>query len=364
MTDLQHVFIPLVVRAQPAKGEQAMRYVAHSSWNEPSLPSAPLSFFAPFPARCTHITYLYIYRRVIRPMLNERTQAKIGIINTDKKKIAEALLECIAPENLPRQYGGTCPLDLGESEQEVDLRAYVSSITPSLAPLPTHHDDNDDDDDALDLEVEVDLHAAPAVAAGSRADGGPVGAAEDRAGDGISSASPPHGGGDARGEEDRKSGERISRPGAARRALGTVTGALTWAGGKFSWQRSPIAHLGDENGFEYDPDLQRWVLRDGKEKGAAGGRRTSGGGGGDRSGSARASGGGDGRKERGGSRGHPSSSRRPVRSGSMGSSTSEEMTVLAIQVCWCVLFRRFFGGGRGGCVAGFVLWPLQKSIPL
>ena len=269
-------------------------------------------------------------------MLNERTQAKIGIINTDKKKIAEALLECIAPEDLPRQYGGTCPLDLGESEEEANLRAYVSSITPSLAPPPPAHNNDgaDNDDCPEDLEVEVDLHAAPTVAAGSRADGGQVGA-EDRAGGGISSPSPPHG--DAPEEEGRRPEER-SGPGAARRVLGTVTGALTWAGGKFSWQRRPpIAHLGDENSFEYDPDLQQWVLRDGKENGAAGGRRASGGDG-DRGGSARASGGGDGRRERGGLRGHPSSSRRPVRSGSMGSSTSEEMTVLAIQVCVCVGF--------------------------
>lgn len=272
-------------------------------------------------------------------MLNERTQAKIGIINTDKKKIAEALLECIAPEDLPRQYGGTCPLDLGESEEEANLRAYVSSITPSLAPHPAQNDDGDDDDGPQDLEVEVDLHAATTVAAGSRADGGPVGA-EDRARGGVSSPSPPHG--DAPGEEEGRPEQRRSGPGAARRALGTVTGALTWAGGKFSWQRRPpIAHLGDENSFEYDADLQQWVLRDGKEKGAAGGRRASGGG--DRDGSARASGGRDRRKERGGSRGHPSSSRRPVRSGSMGSSTSEEMTVLAIQVCMCGFCVRCLG---------------------
>lgn len=285
-------------------------------------------------------------------MLNERTQAKIGIINTDKKKIAEALLECIAPEDLPRQYGGTCPLDLGESEEEVNLRAYVASITPSLAPPPSHH--QHDDDGAQDLEVEVDLHAAPAVAEGFHA-GGVAVRSGDRGRGGVSSASPPHGDGDALGEKEEGGPDegRSSRPGAARRALGTVTGALTWAGGKFSWRRSPVAHLGDENGFEYDPDLQRWVLRDdGKEKGAARGRRTSGGGGGggggDRSGSGRASGGGDGWKERGGARGHPSSSaRRPVRSGSMGSSTSEEMTVLAIQVCVrvcvCVCSGAFFG---------------------
>ena len=261
-------------------------------------------------------------------MLNERTQAKIGIINTDKKKIAEALLECIAPEDLPREYGGTCRLDLGESEEEVNLRAYVASITPSLPPPP-----HDDDDSQQDLEVEVNLHAA---GAGSDADEG-AGVGANRAGDNVSLASPSHGD-TPEGDEGRGSDER-NTPGAARRALGTVKGALSWAGGKFSWRRSPVAHLGDENGFEYNPDLQRWVLRDGKQKGATGGRRASGG---DPSGATRSSGGGEVRRERGGSRGHPSSSRRPVRSGSMGSSTSEEMTVLAIQVCLCVVQACFF----------------------
>lgn len=64
-------------------------------------------------------------------------KAKISIVDCDKTRVTAALLELIAPENLPKRYGGTCPLDMGESEEEVGLREYVASITPSLAPPPT-----------------------------------------------------------------------------------------------------------------------------------------------------------------------------------------------------------------------------------
>lgn len=255
-------------------------------------------------------------------MLNERTQAKIGIINTDKKKIAEALLECIAAEDLPPQYGGTCPLELGQSEEEVQLRAYVCSITPSLAP-------RDDDDE--DAEVEVYLHTTPVNAnvPGSKGRAaGTVGAERSDVPDVQVHGQPvnecSHGSDDGNG------------PGTARRVVGTVTGALGWAGRKLAWRRSPVAHLGDENGFEYDADQQRWVLRKDVTDGRA--EQT---GGGDRKDISGGRGGGKGGDERRGGRGQLSLSR-PERKRSVGSSTSEEMTVLAIQVGVLVGFRCFF----------------------
>lgn len=249
-------------------------------------------------------------------MLNERTQAKIGIINTDAKKIASALLECIAPENLPRQYGGSCPLDLGESEEEADLRAYVASIAGgggSAAPAGTAPGRSAMGEEDGDDEVEVDLRAAagPAKAAAARA--GAAAAARD----GIPEPPGALPGGGGSGEVKTNG----AGPGAARRVFGSVRGALGWAGGKLAWRRSPVAHLGDENGYEYDAEQQRWVLRGETAGGGSGGRARAGGGAGLAPGEGGDSGG------RGGDF-------RPMRLDRDRSVSSEEMTVLAIQVCF------------------------------
>eukprot|EP00903_Cladosiphon_okamuranus_P008970 g8582.t1 len=292
-------------------------------------------------------SYFSMIWRVIRPMLNERTQAKIGIINTDTKKIAAALLEYIAPENLPRQYGGTCPLDLGESEEEADLRAYVESLAGSSSngTAPASRPVEMDEDD-LDEEVEVDLRAATARSSlqtaaktaaraaaaageGSRPRGSPAGGAAARAGAGAKareSQSQAAGQGDGR-EENGGASESGAGPGAARRVIGSVRGALGWAGGKLAWRRSAVAHLGDENGFVYDTEQHRWVLR-----GEAGG-----GVGGGRAGGKAGAGGGAGGFEavRASDEGADNVDRRrqsrPVRVERNRSVSSEEMTVLAIQ---------------------------------
>lgn len=258
-------------------------------------------------------------------MLNERTQAKIGIINTDKKKIAAALLEVIAPENLPPQYGGTCTRDLGESEEEADLRAFVASITPSSDHELRGHDRADEGH----AQVEVDL-GRPV---------GSVGSAPDQAvpiarNNGMPESSTTFGGVKASspqiGEVLSKNSTGQASPGAARRVVGRVGGALGWAGRKLAARRRPnVAHLGDENGFEYDAVQQRWVLR----RDAV---NTKGSGGGGASGTASR----DGVRGVGQERTHLASLR-PDREGSVGSSTSEEMTVLAIQVCALPVGREF-----------------------
>lgn len=258
-------------------------------------------------------------------MLNERTQAKIGIINTDTKKIAAALLECIAPENLPQQYGGTCPLDLGESEEEADLRAYVASLGGSCSngTAPASGLAQDDDEEE---EVVVDIRAAPrstetAAKAAAAARAGAT-ARESR------SKAAAHG-----------DGREESGPGPARRVVGSVRGALGWAGGKLAWRRSPVAHLGDDNGFEYDAEQHRWVLR-GEAGGGGGGGKAGAGGDGGAMGTVSASG-----DERG-DKGDHGRQFRPVRVERNRSVSSEEMTVLAIQVRWgfvlcCVLLDDF-----------------------
>lgn len=293
--------------------------------------------------------FLAFTRRIIRPMLNERTQAKIGIINADKTKIAAALLECIPSENLPKQYGGTCPLDLGESEEEQDLRAYVASITPSLSTGDAIREEE---------QVEVDignnlfvpssgfLAKGEGEANGSRRKPGLYGTGND-----STVVQPELGNGEDGRMVQGESGSTFSgggggdgnmpppRRSAAQRVLGRVGGALGWAGGKLAWRHSPapaVAHLGEENAFVYDADLQQWVL-----KGEAGKNR----------------GGARGQMEGSGadsSTGQMKTSRAAYgREDSMGSNTSEEMTVLAIQVRTAVRLRYVFLI-RGSCRVGSV----------
>lgn len=262
-------------------------------------------------------------------MLNERTQAKIGIINADKAKISAALLECIPSENLPKQYGGTCPLDLGESEEEKDLRAYVASITPSLSGGDVIEEGD---------QVEVDLlkdFVVPGI--GPRAkEGGEAVDSWQKSGVHLTAndsavVQPSLGniddgrmvqGGNGSTFSGSGDGVGVSMPAqqrsATRRVLKKVGGALGWAGDKLAWRRSTgpsVAHLGEENAFVYDVDLQQWILKERNRTSANGARGRMEGSGADNS------------------TGQVKPSRAPRGRGeSMGSNTSEEMTVLAIQV--------------------------------
>ena len=79
---------------------------------------------------------------------------------------------------------------------------------------------------------------------------------------------------------------------------------MGWAGSKLAWRRVPVAHLGDENRFEYGDVQQCWVLRDeASARGRSGGDRKA--------------------KAKAGMSGI---------AGEKGRISSEEMTVLAIQV--------------------------------
>lgn len=105
------------------------RHLALQNFSHPSIASSGL----PLKKKTVFLTT----RKLAQPILNDRMKAKISIVDCDKKRVTAALLELIAPENLPKRYGGTCPLDMGESEEEVGMREYVASVTPSLAPPPT-----------------------------------------------------------------------------------------------------------------------------------------------------------------------------------------------------------------------------------
>jgi hypothetical protein len=55
--------------------------------------------------------------KVIKPFLDPVTLSKVQILR-GKASIAAALLERIAPEQLPREYGGESDLALGDAQEE------------------------------------------------------------------------------------------------------------------------------------------------------------------------------------------------------------------------------------------------------
>lgn len=246
-------------------------------------------------------------------MLDERTQSKICIVNTDKTKIAAALLDTIASEDLPRQYGGTCDVGLGESEEERGLRSHVARITPSLSHLA---------DDAGNADPRLGEGQGKGLLSGDEVAGrGSAGGVTANGGSRESQ------GGDARGDVAASS-PGAKKSGAARRVVGRVAGAVRWVGGKISRRRSRVAHLGDDNAFVYDETQQRWVLG----RGARGGSSDSLPGVNDTG-------------KRNGRRGGRMSSR-TRHNGSLASNSSEDMTVLAIQVGGCVVLGEVGSSAR------------------
>lgn len=239
-------------------------------------------------------------------MLNERMKAKIGIFNNDKAKIAAALLEAIPAENLPTRYGGTCPLDLGESEEEQNLRAYVASITPSLAETTRRSGDcagGKDEAEEQASAVNLGNHALASInGSGSTGGGGvvsqrgPGGVVQETAKDSTGArrrrrSANKNGDGRMVQEENgrtfsrrggcgRSGGDNNSRPSspqrsAVRRVMGKIGGVLSCTGsGASTSATSSVAHLRDENAVAYDPDLQRWVV---KEEAETSGREAGGG---------------------------------------------------------------------------------------
>eukprot|EP00543_Licmophora_paradoxa_P013420 CAMPEP_0202460356 /NCGR_PEP_ID=MMETSP1360-20130828/43384_1 /ASSEMBLY_ACC=CAM_ASM_000848 /TAXON_ID=515479 /ORGANISM="Licmophora paradoxa, Strain CCMP2313" /LENGTH=169 /DNA_ID=CAMNT_0049081965 /DNA_START=350 /DNA_END=859 /DNA_ORIENTATION=+ len=65
-------------------------------------------------------TWFQLIWKAVRPMIDPITLQKIKILR-DPQEIKEALLERIPLENIPREYGGTCPMGLGESPEETLL---------------------------------------------------------------------------------------------------------------------------------------------------------------------------------------------------------------------------------------------------
>ncbi|CAM9560598.1 unnamed protein product, partial [Phaeothamnion confervicola] len=213
-------------------------------------------------------SYFSLVWKGIRPMLNENTQAKITILG--KRGFEKELQKYIAVENIPKEYGGTCPLALGESEEEQAMRDYVERINAAAAAAGCISTATTAGTDPAGSgwrapgaeveEVEVQLFAG-----GGGGGGGGGGDGGGGAGGGSNS------GGIARGNEADKydeNGDPIITDGqvsgsTARRVLGRVGNVFGWAGsaiGAFR-QQVPRAHLGHENRYYYDTEKEEWVMR-------------------------------------------------------------------------------------------------------
>jgi hypothetical protein len=73
--------------------------------------------------------------KMVSPMLHARTRAKTVVCGSDIKEMRNTLLPLVAPESLPRAYGGTC-LCSGEggcarSRLERDYREFVAMVNNS-----------------------------------------------------------------------------------------------------------------------------------------------------------------------------------------------------------------------------------------
>ena len=61
---------------------------------------------------------------VVKPMVDEVTLRKISIVR-GKDEVFQALADKIPIENIPKQYGGESPYELGDSPEERDLKALM-----------------------------------------------------------------------------------------------------------------------------------------------------------------------------------------------------------------------------------------------
>lgn len=71
--------------------------------------------------------------RLISPHIDVKTKKKITILG---KEYHEKLFELVAPENVPKELGGTDSASFGESPEEIALYEYVAKLSGSVAPAP------------------------------------------------------------------------------------------------------------------------------------------------------------------------------------------------------------------------------------
>lgn len=78
--------------------------------------------------------------KLVSPLVNPKTRERIHVLR-GQKDITKALLEFVAPENLPKEYGGECQCEGGcftHSPEENDIREWTEFVNANY-----HGDVND-----------------------------------------------------------------------------------------------------------------------------------------------------------------------------------------------------------------------------
>ncbi|CAI5717983.1 unnamed protein product [Peronospora effusa] len=72
--------------------------------------------------------------KLVSPLVNSKTRERIHVLR-GQKDITKALLEFVAPENLPKEYGGECQCDGGcftHSPEENDIREWTEFVNANF----------------------------------------------------------------------------------------------------------------------------------------------------------------------------------------------------------------------------------------
>merc|ERR1711879_502096 len=73
---------------------------------------------------------------IVRPLLNEAQRAKINIFRGDS--VLTGMRETIDDDNIPKELGGSCPVEMGQMPEEKALLEYVmKGLVESETPLTT-----------------------------------------------------------------------------------------------------------------------------------------------------------------------------------------------------------------------------------
>ncbi|GAB4815034.1 hypothetical protein N2152v2_002080 [Parachlorella kessleri] len=80
-------------------------------------------------------TWWAVVWRMVSPMIAKKTREQMFLFGkTDQEAMRKAILEEVAPDQLPEQYGGTCKTPLYESRYERQLAQHVQRVNGTAAP--------------------------------------------------------------------------------------------------------------------------------------------------------------------------------------------------------------------------------------
>jgi hypothetical protein len=84
-------------------------------------------------------SYFSMLWRAVKPLLHANTLKKINVCPSGSH--LQYLSDTIDPINIPPEMGGTCPLKLGESEEEEAMRQFVDKLNSTLSLPPSNQEE-------------------------------------------------------------------------------------------------------------------------------------------------------------------------------------------------------------------------------